>query len=66
MAAVDAPAIRLDDLSPQQRDGRSCCWCSDWASPAQPVPLLTATWARLRSCSTCAGVYGVPAVEPPR
>lgn len=65
MATVDAPVIRTEALSPQQRNGRSCCWCSYWASDRHPVPLLRGAGLRLRSCETCAGQYGIPAVDAP-
>lgn len=63
MALVDAPALVLEDLSPQQRNGRSCCWCSYWPSTRHPVPLLRGAWLRLRACETCAGQYGITPVE---
>ncbi|MDH2392235.1 hypothetical protein QCN29_26315 [Streptomyces sp. HNM0663] len=62
---VDAPAIRLEDLTPHQRDGRSCCWCSFWADKRFRVPHLTAVGARLRACETCAQSFDIaPAEEP--
>ncbi|MER6998712.1 hypothetical protein [Streptomyces sp. NPDC000410] len=59
---VDAPVIRLDRLSPAQRAGRSCAWCSFWADPRYRVPLLQDV-AVLRACETCAGTYGITPVE---
>ncbi|MFI6423282.1 MULTISPECIES: hypothetical protein [Streptomyces] len=58
---TDAPAIHADQLSPAQRDGRSCCWCSDWAPGSFPVPMLRGA-ATLGACEQCAGLYGVPEV----
>lgn len=56
---VNAPTIRLEELSPHQQDGRSCCWCSFWADERFPVPLLSTAGARLRACQTCAGMFGI-------
>lgn len=55
---VDAPAIHAARLSQAQRDGYSCAWCSDWASPRHPIPLLRGA-AKLHACEHCAGLYGV-------
>jgi len=59
---VDAPAIHAARLSQAQRDGRSCAWCSDWASPQLPIPLLRGE-AKLHACEHCAGLYGVQEKE---
>ncbi|MFD7233324.1 hypothetical protein [Streptomyces sp. NPDC059881] len=63
MTDVDAPAIRLEALTPRQREGLSCCWCSFWADERFPVPLLRSAGARLRACATCAGMFGITPVE---
>ena len=55
---VDAPAIHASRLSQAQRDGHSCAWCSNWASPRHPIPLLRGG-AELHACEQCAGLYGV-------
>ncbi|WP_146610506.1 hypothetical protein [Streptomyces sp. AC1-42W] len=62
---MDAPAVVLENLTPQQRDGRSCCWCSYWASDRYPVPLLRRAGLRLRACETCAAQYGISAMDAP-
>lgn len=59
---VDAPVIRAETLTAAQTDGGSCCWCSAWADPRFPVPILRGS-ANLHACSMCAGVYGVPAAS---
>lgn len=59
---VDAPAIHALQLSTAQRDGRSCAWCSDWASDRHPIPLLRDE-AELHACENCAGLYRVPGVR---
>ncbi|MCJ1680539.1 hypothetical protein MTF65_24960 [Streptomyces sp. APSN-46.1] len=57
-ATVDIPAIRTDRLTPAQETGRSCCWCSYWASPDRPVA-APRTELRLRACQRCADLYGI-------
>lgn len=61
--ALDAPTIRQETLTPQQRAGKSCTWCSYWADPRFPVPLLRTAGLNLHACATCAGQYGIPPVE---
>ncbi|WKX73593.1 hypothetical protein [Streptomyces sp. XD-27] len=66
MASTVAPALVLEKLSPWQRAGTSCCWCSDTASARYPVPLLSTVRAALRACPGCAEAFDIPAVEVPR
>jgi hypothetical protein len=60
---VDAPALHLERLSAQQRDGSSCCWCSGTPDPRFPVQLLRTDDVCLYACTPCAGMYGVPEVS---
>lgn len=66
-ATVDTPVIRLKALSPGQRAGLACAWCSDRAECRYRVPAPRGVrGVRLRACPTCAGAYGVTPVEAPR
>lgn len=60
---IDAPVIHVHRLSPAQREGRSCPWCSGWSDDRYPIPIYRAG-SLLVACTTCAGVYGVPEVTP--
>ncbi|MGW2423360.1 hypothetical protein ACWC0C_29620 [Streptomyces sp. NPDC001709] len=57
---MDAPALRYEQLSDRQREGRSCCWCSGTPDPRHPVRILRTVGVRLYACTACAGMYGVP------
>ncbi|MGW0880358.1 hypothetical protein [Streptomyces sp. NPDC002671] len=60
---VDAPVLHFEQLSIQQRSGRSCCWCSGTPDRRFPVPILRSVGVDLYACAPCAGMYGVPEVS---
>ena len=62
---VDAPDLDLNRMSAAQREGRSCAWCSDWASDRYPIPILSKE-ATLRACETCGPICGITPVEADR